>query len=65
MHHFCFEVESIHESIQVLKRRGLEFVEPAPVRGAEGSTIAFIQPNQLNGVLIELKEKKSDSPKSG
>jgi methylmalonyl-CoA/ethylmalonyl-CoA epimerase len=64
LHHLCFEVEDIHESIQVLKSRGIEFVEPVPVRGAEGSTIAFIQPSHLNGILVELKQKGSDSSKN-
>ena len=64
LHHLCFEVESIQEAIEVLKGKGIEFVEPAPVRGTEGSSIAFIQPNQLNGVLVELKEKRSVSQKT-
>ncbi len=64
LHHLCFEVEDIHQSIQVMKSRGIKFVEPVPVRGAEGSTIAFIQPSQLKGVLVELKQKGFDSPES-
>lgn len=59
LHHFCFEVENIHESLQILKSKGVEFVEPAPVRGAEGSSIAFVHPRQLDGVLVELKQKKT------
>ncbi|MFQ6108205.1 MAG: methylmalonyl-CoA epimerase [Candidatus Aminicenantales bacterium] len=58
IHHFSFEVDDIHRSIQELKEKGIQFVEPVPVQGAEGSSIAFIHPRNLNGVLIELKEKR-------
>ena len=58
IHHFSFEVDDIQQAIEELKSKGVRFVEPVPVRGAEGSLIAFIHPRNFNGVLIELKEKR-------
>ncbi|MFP4082974.1 MAG: methylmalonyl-CoA epimerase [Candidatus Aminicenantes bacterium] len=62
IHHFCFEVEDIHKAVEKLKKKGVQFVEPVPVKGAEGSLIAFIHPLSLNGVLVELKEKTRQRP---
>lgn len=57
IHHICFEVEDIDESVRDLQSIGMEFVTDEPVKGAEGSRIIFLKPQNLNGVLIELKEK--------
>ncbi len=59
IHHFCFEVQDVEEAAQRLKEKGIQFVHDNPQKGAEGSLIAFIHPRHFNGVLIELKEKKS------
>lgn len=59
IHHFCFEVDDIEKAVGSLKKKGVQFIEPAPQRGAEESLIAFIHPSSFNGVLIELKEKRA------
>lgn len=56
IHHFCLRVRDIKEAMRALMDKGLEFVQDKPVRGAEGSRIAFIHPRSLGGVLVELKE---------
>ncbi len=61
IHHFCFEVQDIEEAAQRLKEKGIRFVHDRPQKGAEGSLIAFIHPRYFNGVLIELKEKKTQT----
>ncbi len=58
IHHFCFEVEDIKKTIIALKEKGIRFVQKKPVKGAEDRSIIFIHPTSLNGVLIELKERK-------
>ena len=58
IHHFCFEVEDIHAAMEGMKKNGIEFVSSSPAKGAEGSLVAFINPKSLNGVLVELKERK-------
>ncbi|MFQ6037840.1 MAG: methylmalonyl-CoA epimerase [Candidatus Aminicenantales bacterium] len=58
IHHICFEVEDIDEAMRELKSVGLHFVQENPQRGAEESRIAFLNPKDINGVLIELKQKK-------
>jgi len=58
IHHFCFEVDSIEDTFDQFKRKGIEFLTVSPQKGAEGSLVAFIHPHNFNGVLIELKQKK-------
>jgi len=58
IHHFCFEVEDLTSVIADMKENGVEFISETPARGAEESLVAFIQPKSMNGVLVELKEKK-------
>lgn len=54
-HHVCFEVDNLAESLMRLEIDGLELIDTAPRRGAEGP-VAFIHPRSGHGVLIELIE---------
>jgi len=58
IHHFCFKVKDIEKVMEELKKKGIQFVQEKPQRGARGSLIAFIHPVSFNRVLIELKESK-------
>jgi len=60
IHHICLEVEDIDEAIRELKNKGIEFVSEKPAKGAGGSRIVFLRPENINGVLIELKETGSE-----
>jgi methylmalonyl-CoA/ethylmalonyl-CoA epimerase len=63
IHHFCFEVKNIERAMEELKKKGIQFVQESPQKGAGRSLIAFIHPRNFNSVLIELKEeKKEESP---
>ena len=54
-HHVCFEVPNLTETLLRLEMDGLELIDTAPRRGAEGP-VAFIHPRSCNGVLVELIE---------
>ena len=54
-HHVCFEVPNLAETLLRLEIDGLELLDTAPRRGAEGP-VAFIHPRSGRGVLIELIE---------
>ncbi|HZX10757.1 MAG TPA: methylmalonyl-CoA epimerase [Acidobacteriota bacterium] len=58
IHHLCLKTDNLDQKIRELKREGIRFVQESPVSGAGGSRIIFIHPENLNGVLIELKEEK-------
>ncbi|MFI5226250.1 MAG: methylmalonyl-CoA epimerase [Candidatus Limnocylindrales bacterium] len=54
-HHVCFEVPNLAEALLRLEIDGLELIDAAPRRGAEGP-VAFIHPKSCHGVLVELIE---------
>ena len=54
-HHICFEVANLAETLLKLEIGGLELIDTAPRRGAEGP-VAFIHPRACHGVLVELIE---------
>ena len=49
MHHICYLVDDIYESI--------EMIDPVPREGLNNTLVAFAHPKSLNGVLIELAQK--------
>lgn len=54
-HHVCFEVGDLSETLLRLGIDGLELIDSAPRRGAEGP-VAFLHPRSCRGVLVELIE---------
>ena len=54
-HHVCLEVDDLAATLTRLAEDGLELIDPAPRRGAEGP-VAFIHPRSCHGVLVELIE---------
>jgi len=54
-HHVCFEVDNLAETLLRLELDGLELIDSAPRKGAEGP-VAFIHPRSCHGVLVELIE---------
>jgi len=54
-HHVCLEVDDVAAELDRLAANGLELIDKAPRRGAEGP-VAFIHPRSCNGVLVELIE---------
>src|SRR4051795_12599431 len=54
-HHVCLEVDDVAAELDRLAANGLELIDKAPRRGAEGP-VAFIHPRSCHGVLVELIE---------
>ena len=54
-HHVCFEVDDLSETLLRLGIDGVELIDSAPRRGAEGP-VAFLHPRSCRGVLVELIE---------
>ncbi|HEU4673173.1 MAG TPA: methylmalonyl-CoA epimerase [Candidatus Limnocylindrales bacterium] len=54
-HHVCLEVADLAAELDRLAAAGLELIDAAPRRGAEGP-VAFIHPRSGGGVLVELIE---------
>jgi len=54
-HHVCLEVPDLSEELTRLGIEGVELIDSAPRRGAEGP-VAFVHPRSCHGVLVELIE---------
>ena len=54
-HHVCLEVADLGGELHRLAGEGIELIDAAPRRGAEGP-VAFIHPRSGHGVLVELIE---------
>ena len=58
LHHVCYVVDDLVATLQGLARDGVELIDRAPRRGAEGM-VAFLHPRASGGVLIELIDRAS------
>jgi len=54
-HHVCLEVANLTEELTRLGIDGVELIDMAPRKGAEGP-VAFLHPRSCHGVLVELIE---------
>jgi methylmalonyl-CoA/ethylmalonyl-CoA epimerase len=61
IHHICLDVDSVPESLEEMKQRGLHLIDNEPRRGAHNKEIAFVHPKASNGVMIELSQ---DAPET-
>jgi methylmalonyl-CoA/ethylmalonyl-CoA epimerase len=56
IHHVCFAVDDLEETLARCRAAGLRLIDETPRLGAEGKHIAFLHPSATGGVLIELTE---------
>lgn len=54
--HVAFEVEDLEAALAELKARGVDTMGDAPIPGAGGMRIAFLDPRAFGGILVELCE---------
>lgn len=55
--HLAFAVEGgVQASLTELESKGVQLIDKAPRKGAEGLNIAFLHPKSTGGVLLELCE---------
>ena len=57
IHHICFEIKNIRDTIKVLKEKKINILEDGnPKTGAHEKPVIFLHPNDLSGTLVELEE---------
>jgi methylmalonyl-CoA/ethylmalonyl-CoA epimerase len=61
VHHLAFAVNGIESALEELEQKGVQLIDKAPRKGAEGLDIAFLHPKSTHGVLMELCENKNKS----
>jgi methylmalonyl-CoA/ethylmalonyl-CoA epimerase len=56
IHHICFAVDDLDDTLARCRAAGLRLIDETPRLGAEGKRIAFLHPGATAGVLVELTE---------
>jgi methylmalonyl-CoA/ethylmalonyl-CoA epimerase len=54
IHHVAYRVDDVAAMLAELRDRGTRLVDEAPRRGSRGTLIAFVHPQDTDGVLVEL-----------
>ncbi len=60
VHHVAFAVEGVEDALADAESKGVQLIDKAPRKGAEGLSIAFLHPKSTFGVLTELCEDKNN-----
>ena len=59
LHHVGYRVDDVAATLEKLKAEGVPLIDEAPRPGSRGTTIAFVHPKGMYGVLIELVQEPS------
>ncbi len=62
LHHLCFRVNHIEQTLDFLRQKGIQLIHKKPVCGSGGPKIAFLHPKSCGGLLIELQETNPAPP---
>lgn len=61
IHHLAFAVaDGVAEALAECEGKGVQLIDKAPRKGAEGLNIAFLHPKSTQGILTELCEDKNN-----
>lgn len=56
VHHVAYCVDGVQQALNDAAEMGIQLIDKAPRRGAEGLNIGFLHPKSTHGVLTELCE---------
>jgi len=59
VHHVGYRVDDVAATLDHLRGEGVELIDRTPRPGSRGTTIAFVHPNGMGGVLVELVQLPS------
>ena len=59
VHHVGFRVDRVGDTLDRLRAEGVQLIDAEPRAGSRGTTIAFVHPQSMGGVLVELVEVPS------
>ncbi|MDD6210705.1 MAG: methylmalonyl-CoA epimerase [Bacteroidales bacterium] len=57
IHHIAFSVNGVQVALDEVAAKGVQLIDKAPRKGAEGLNIAFLHPKSTCSVLTELCEQ--------
>ena len=54
IHHVGYRVEDVRQALTSLRAAGVPLIDESPRPGSRGTTVAFVHPKGMRGVLVEL-----------
>lgn len=60
VHHVAYRVDDIGEVLERLRAEGVPLIDETPRPGSRGTTIAFVHPKGMGGVLVELVQEEEE-----
>jgi methylmalonyl-CoA epimerase len=61
VHHLGYRVANVTEALGRLRAEGVALIDETPRGGSRGTTIAFVHPASMGGVLVELVQEPSST----
>lgn len=65
VHHVGYRVGDVSTALARLKELGIPLVDESPRPGSRGTLVAFVHPNGMGGVLVELVQEGTTDRESG
>lgn len=65
LHHVSLEVPDLEAALARCRDAGVRLIDAAPRPGAHGTEVAFLHPQSMGGVLIELCRRSGARPGAG
>jgi methylmalonyl-CoA/ethylmalonyl-CoA epimerase len=59
VHHLGYRVANVTRALGRLRAEGVALIDETPRAGSRGTTIAFVHPKSMGGVLVELVQEPS------
>jgi methylmalonyl-CoA/ethylmalonyl-CoA epimerase len=60
LHHVGYRVDDVSGTLEALRAAGIPLVDERPRPGSRGTSVAFVHPKGLRGVLVELVQEPSE-----
>jgi methylmalonyl-CoA/ethylmalonyl-CoA epimerase len=57
VHHIGYRVKHLEQALSRLRTEGVALIDEAPRPGSRNTTIAFVHPRSMGGVLVELVQE--------
>lgn len=57
VHHVAYRVDDVGATLERLRAEGVPLIDETPRPGSRGTTIAFVHPKGMGGVLVELVQE--------
>ncbi len=59
IHHIAYKVDDVAAALEAAQQRGMRAVDAHPRPGARGTSIAFVDPERADGILVEYVQEPS------